>query len=273
MMNDETQSSRRERQVDLFDVARSCIRRWYVVIPLLAVTAWIAHSHYTSVKPVYYANAVVGAAPSNEQAQYNPDGSSIPRNGLLEVGGMELIMNLVVLGFDDPSVKERVVAGGGSDNFTVRMFPGGPSSGANQTQLPLIMIEATEPDQTSAVKTVGLAAAQTDSVLTGVQQQAGVPAFLMAKAIQASQPQSAGGTPSRNKSLLVTLMFGVGLAILGGVGVDALINRLQKWRRERRMPHSTMSETSDPAAKHSRPNEDARRSVSASQDAVVADPR
>jgi hypothetical protein len=236
------------------------------------VTAWISYSQYTSVKPVYYANAVVSLAPSN-QAQFSPDGSPVARNGLLDVGGAELIMNLVVLGFDDPSVKERVVAGGGIDNFTVRMFPGATSSGTNQPQLPLIMIEATEPDPTSAVRTVELAAAQADSVLTRVQQQAGVPDIQMAKAIQASQPQAARGTPSRNKRLLETLIIGVGLAVLAGVGVDALINRLRTRRRERRLPDSTRADTSDTESKHSQSNADEGASGSAPQGAVARQPR
>jgi len=259
--------------VDLFDVLRSCIRRWYVVIPLLAITGWYAYTQYTSVRPVYYANAVVAAAPSNEQVQFSPDGNPVPRNGLLDVGGPELIMNLVVLGYDDPAVRAQVVAGGGLDNFTVRMFPGTPIAGAQQTQLPLIMIEATEPDAASAVKTIDLAAAQADPVLIGVQQRAGVPDFQMVKAILASKPQAVMGTPSRNKSLLVTVMFGVLAAVLAGVGVDALINRLRRWRDDRRPRTSSPAEAPEPKAKDSQSNEGAHSTVSAPRDAVVADPR
>ena len=51
--------------MDLFDVVRSCFRRWYVVLPLLLIAAWFAHDIYTSVKPVYYSNAVVGLAAPN----------------------------------------------------------------------------------------------------------------------------------------------------------------------------------------------------------------
>jgi hypothetical protein len=257
--------------MDLLDVVRSCIRRWYIVIPLLAVTAWISYSQYTSVKPVYYANAVVGLAPSNEQVQYTADGSPIPRNGLLDVGGAELVMNLVVLGFDDPAVKARVVAGGGMSNFTVRMFPGPSSSQQSQQgQLPLIMVEATEFDPTSVAKTVDLAASEANSVLIAVQQQAGVPDRQMAKAIQASQPQAVMGTPSRRKSLAVTLVFGVGLAILAGVAVDALVNRLQKWRRQRRLPDSTTYDKADTVAKHS--HADAHNRNPTFEEAIVPDP-
>lgn len=231
------------------DVFRACIRRWYVLLPILAITAWHAYGSYTSVKPVYYANSVVGVAGSNEQTQFSPDGRPTARNGLLDIGGAGLIMNLVVLGFDDPEVKSRVVAGGGQGNFTVRMFPSPPA--AVQTALPLIMIEATEPDAATATKTVELAAAQSDSILLAIQQQAGVPDSQMARAIKASSPKAVGGIPSRNKATLTILGAGAALAILAAVAVDALINRMQQWRRKRRTSGLETSNTSAPAAKPS----------------------
>ena len=53
--------------MDLFDVVRSCIRRWYVVLPLLLIVAWYSHQIYASAKPVYYSSAVIGVAPPNTQ--------------------------------------------------------------------------------------------------------------------------------------------------------------------------------------------------------------
>src|SRR4051812_19705280 len=85
-------------QVDLIDVVRASIRRWYILLPLLAITGVIAHNYYVSVKPVYYSQAVVGIAPSNLQTQYTADGTPVFRNGLLDVGGPTLIANLAVLG-------------------------------------------------------------------------------------------------------------------------------------------------------------------------------
>lgn len=49
--------------MDLFDVIRSCARRWYVLIPLLLVVGWFSYDVYSSVKPVYYSSAVIGLAP------------------------------------------------------------------------------------------------------------------------------------------------------------------------------------------------------------------
>lgn len=231
------------------DVLRACIRRWYVLLPILAITAWHAYGFYTSVKPVYYASAVVGVTGSNvQQVPYNRDGQGIPQNGLLAIGGADLIMNMAVLGFDDPAVRSRVVEGGGKGNFTVRMFPAPPSA-AVQAALPLIMIEATEPDAASAIKTVDLAANQADAVLVQIQQQAGVLDSEMVRAIKASSPRAVEGMPSRNRSALLMIGLGTGLAVLAGVVVDVVINNLGRWRRKR---HTSNVATSHSARVHAK---------------------
>ncbi len=58
--------------MDLFDVARSCFRRWYVLLPLLAITAWYSYSTYSSVQPVYYANTIIGLAPPRVSGRTHP---------------------------------------------------------------------------------------------------------------------------------------------------------------------------------------------------------
>jgi len=232
--------------LEVSDVLRACLRRWYVFIPILAITAWQAYGFYSSVKPVYYASAVVGATSSNEQTSFNPTGGPSPRNGLMDIGGAQLIMNMVVLGFDDPSVRARVVNGGGKGNFTVRMFPPPPSA-AVQTALPLIMIEATEPDPASATRTVELAAQQADPILIGIQQQAGVPQSQMVKAINASSTKAVAGMPSRNKTVSLMLAFGVGLGVLVAVLLDLTINRSQKWLQARQREKFPVAASDDGA--------------------------
>lgn len=236
-------------KLEATDVLRACMRRWYVLLPILAITVWHAYGFYTSVKPVYYANAVVGVTGSNfQQVPYTRDGQGIPQNGLLAIGGADLIMNLVVLGFDDPAIKSRVVEGGGKGNFTVRMFPAPPSA-AVQAALPLIMIEATEPDAESATNTVELAATQVDAILLQIQQQAGVLDSEMVRAIKASSPKAVVGMPSRNRSALLMLGLGTGLAVLAGVVVDVVINKLGRWRRKRQTSNLATSPTAGVHAK------------------------
>src|SRR5271165_755939 len=127
--------------MDLFDVVKSCFRRWYIVLPLLFISAWFSHHIYASAKPVYYSQAVIGVAPPNTRVdQAAAPGEGVPRNGLLDVGGAPLIANMTTLGLSDALFRGQVVAAGGKADYTVRMFP----VPATMPELPLILIEATE---------------------------------------------------------------------------------------------------------------------------------
>ena len=88
--------------MDLFDVARSCFRRWYVFLPLLLIVGWFSYSVYSSVKPVYYSNAVIGIAPPSTRVDNVAPGVPLPRNGLLDIGGASLIANMTALGLREP---------------------------------------------------------------------------------------------------------------------------------------------------------------------------
>jgi hypothetical protein len=227
--------------VDLFDVVRSCFRRWYVVLPLLLIAAWFAHDIYTSVKPVYYSNAVISIVPPNTRVDQTAAGSPVPRNGLLDVGGATLIANMTVIGMKDPSAVAQVVAAGGEANYRARMYP----VPATSPELPLIMIDATEPDPAAASKTVELAAAQADPTVRTLQQQAGVPEDQMVKAFVVSPPSApTAGMPSRTRSTTAVFIAGAGLAILFGVVVDVLILR---WKARRQKRRETRVQTADRA--------------------------
>jgi hypothetical protein len=203
-----------------------------VVLPLLLITAWFSHHIYTSVKPVYYSNAVISVAPANSRMDQAELGVPVPRNGLLDVGGPTLITNLAALGLRDSSVVAQVAAAGGQADYTARIFP----VPATSPELPLIMVEATEPDPVAASKTVELVVAQADPTLRNLQRQAGVPDDQMVKALVASPPSApAGGTPSRTRSTISVFAAGAGLAILVGVVVDLFMTRW-KARRQKRQP-------------------------------------
>lgn len=207
--------------MDLFDVVRSCFRRWYVVLPLLLITGWFAHHVYESVKPVYYSSTVIGIAPPNSRVDLPAAGALVPHNGLLDVGGPTLIANMAVFGMNDPTVAAQVVAAGGK-SYWARMFP----SPAMEAPLPLILIETTQQDPVSAAKTIEAAVAQAGPVLHSVQQQAGVAEDLMVKPIVVSpQTPPSPGTPSRLRSTIAIFIAGSGLAILFAVVFDVLVMR------------------------------------------------
>ena len=160
-----------EVRVDLFDVLRSCFRRWYVLLPLLLITGYYTYGVYTSVKPVYYTQAVVGLAPPSFRLDQAVAGQPVPRNGLLDIGGAPLLANMAALGLRETSVVNHVVALGGSQTYTAKLFP----VAANQQPVPLVMIEETAPDPASATKTLELVTDEMSSVLEQIQKQANVP--------------------------------------------------------------------------------------------------
>ena len=130
-----------------------------VCVPSAAADCGLVQSPaYSSVKPVYYSNAVIGLAGPNGRVEYAPAGVPLPRNGLLDVGGASLIANMTSLGLRQPSTVDAVVSRGGLPDYVSRMFPGPADAG----QLPLVMIEETNADPAEVTRTLELVIAQAE---------------------------------------------------------------------------------------------------------------
>jgi hypothetical protein len=228
--------------VDLFDVIKSCLRRWYLLLPLLLLVAWYSHSTYSAVKPVYYAQTVIGLAPPSVRIDDTPPGVPLPRNGLLDVGGAQLIANMTALGLVEPSAVAGVEAGGGSPDYTARMFPVPASS----PTLPLVMIEITSDKPANASKTLDLAIQQAAVTVRNLQQQAQVPDDQMVSSFVVSPPSTPGAVmPSRTRATISIFAAGAALAVVLTVLVDVLLTR-RKSRVEQRPTQSAAAAGPEP---------------------------
>jgi hypothetical protein len=211
----------KNRNLDLFDLVRICAKRWYIFLPLFLLSTGYAYHAYTSVQPLYYANSVVSIAPPNQRASYSS--SPMEVNGLLEAGGPTLITNLAVIAGSDPGFKLKVAGLGGTTNFTVKNFP---QPVGVQVPLPLIMIETTTGDLTTATKTIEIASSQIDGVFRDVQKSAGVADSQLARAIVASPPRTAKATPSRTRATAGIFFGGLGVSVIASVIADVFANRV-----------------------------------------------
>ena len=230
--------------MDLFDVVRSCFRRWYVLLPLLAITAWYSHQVYAAVKPMYYSQAVMSLAPPNIRVDQAAVGQPVPRNGLLDIGGATLIANMSALGLREPAVVDRVVAGGGLPNYSAKLFP----VSAATTPIPLVLIEESAPDPAAATKTLDLVTIEMTAVLEKIQQQANVPADMMVKSFVVSPPsQPIAGMPTRTRATASIFVAGAGLSVLVTVLVDVLLVRRRKRPKEASSSRSRRSPSRPPA--------------------------
>ena len=230
--------------MDLFDVAKACFRRWYVFLPLLLIVAWFSHSVYSSVKPVYYSQAVIGLAPPSTRIDNVPPGVPLPRNGLLDIGGASLIANMAAVGLREPSAVDRVVAAGGLPDYVSRMFP----VPGTMPQLPLIMIEATDADPAEVSKTLELVVAQAEVTLRTLQHQAQVPEDQMVAPFVVSPPSTpAAGMPARMRSTIAIFVAGAGLSVLLTVVVDVLLTRRKSRTLQRKLAQAEVAAGPDSA--------------------------
>lgn len=211
--------------MDLFDVIRSCFRRWYVLLPLLLVTTWYSHQVYTAVQPVYYSQAVIGLSPPSFRVDQAVAGQPVPRNGLLDIGGAPLLANMAALGLKQPAVVDRVVAAGGMPDFSARLFPVPETA----PPIPLVMIEQTAPDPATASKTLELVTTELDATLESIQQQARVPENMMVESFVVSPPSTPiAAVPSRTRSTITVFVAGLGASIIVTVLSDILLMRRKK---------------------------------------------
>ncbi len=208
--------------MDLFDVVRSCFRRWYILIPLLLITGWYTHSVYVAVKPVYYSQAVVGLAPPAYRLDQAVAGQPVPRNGLLDIGGAPFLANMAALSLREPATVNRVVALGGMPDYSARMFP----VPANSQPVPLVMVEQTAPTPTAASHTLELVTNEMSSALERIQDQANVPKEMMVSAFVVSPPsEPVAAMPTRTRSTASIAVAGIGLSVLATVLVDVVLSR------------------------------------------------
>jgi hypothetical protein len=248
-------------------VVRACVRRWYVILPLLLVMAVYGHHHYHKVAPVYYANSVIGLAPPSFRTGQTAPGAPVPRNGLMDIGGAPLIANMTAIGLREPSVIDKVVAGGGAHWYVSRVFP---SPSTFLPQMPLIMVEVTTDSPALTTKTLELVAAQSQEILRTLQQQARVPEDQMVTAFVVSPPSApTAAKPINLDSAIAKFAAGAALSILLTVLLDVLLTRRRSRAQHRREPSVEASTGSNPGRT---PNEGSRGEGAApvAEDAVDA---
>jgi len=193
---------------------------------MLIVVAY-THHVYTSVKPVYYSQAVIGLTPPNTKVVNAAQGVALPRNGLLDVGGATFIANMTAVSLRESSVVDQVVSAGGLPDYNSKMFPVPATMG----QLPLVMIEATNADPAKVTKTLDLVLTQAEVILQGLQEHAQVPADQMVTPFVVSPPSNPEpGMPSRTRSTAAIFLAGTGLTVLFTVIMDILLTRFSARR-------------------------------------------
>ncbi|WP_299576146.1 hypothetical protein [uncultured Williamsia sp.] len=216
--------------MDLFDVLRACARRWFVFIPLVAISIAIAYNNYSGVTPVFFGNVSVGlTAPSTKTQQTSSTGSvQVNSNGLVDAGGVSYLATLVATAMDEPSTREAVRAAGGTLDYNTKLF-----TAPVGTQIPILVIDASGASGRAVQETLRAAVAQAEPVAQSVQSDAGVPAANQYRALTPAEiPTPGGGYPSRTREALATILGGILISVVVTVAVDAILAYVARRRRK-----------------------------------------
>lgn len=204
--------------MDLFTIIGACLRRWWVTVPVVALTAALAMNAYSAVAPVYGSSVSVVILP----ALPNPssDGGEDARNPYASSGGPRFAAAVLSRNINGSEYRNRI---GLPEGSTVTF------ESTVATQQPIMRIDATGPTPESVLEVLDAVAAEAEVVLGEFQAAAGAEPstwYRTAPAVPASEIEDV--TPSRFRTAGAVMAVGAALAAALATAVDALINRRRR---------------------------------------------
>lgn len=198
--------------MDLFDFARACRRRWYVVVPLLALTALAGLFAYFTVPTVYQASSVVGLGPSPTTGGEG--------NGILNNGGTVMLANVTAIGLSSPEVTAQIENDTGATEFTavVVAVPGG--------QMPMLELTTKAHDLETAELALEAANERAQEEVNRIQTNAGIGERAFGVVYQVSSGTEVDVlTPGRTRLLAGVLGLGIVASVVIGFYWDVIAAR------------------------------------------------
>lgn len=208
--------------MDFTAVVSSLLRRWYIALAGLLVTAGLVGAAFQLVPPTYSATASMLLLPPEESL-------TAGANPLLQLGGLEQPASLAVAYLGGNDVHRQFA----------EQFPGATYSAVVDTlgRGPLIIFTAEAATPDGALAALQGAVDRLPEALTTLQDNVDAPERSRVRSTSLSVDQEA--TTVRGSTLrAVILAGGVGLVITfaGAVAVDSLMARRAARRAERRRP-------------------------------------
>lgn len=219
--------------MDVFSATAIVLRRWYVALPVLVLTAYFAVAQYQSVEPSYAASASVVLLPPPPRAPtpdiIDPEDLQTPLDpAIRSVGGSSarLIGGLVERNLENPATRAQLAAGGASAGYEVDL----------NRDLSLLSFTVTGTDPVITNNTLEGVVEAASTTLTQVQGDLGATTDAVYRLQSAAPPTSAEALPpERSRALIATVVGGAGLAFFLALLFDSA---LVAFRNRRRRPMS-----------------------------------
>lgn len=215
--------------MDLFTIVGTCLRRWYLTVPLLLLVVFFSYRAYASVEPLYTSSRSIVVLPSleaqaaadAEDEDAEPDGEDNPYSGQ---GGSRFAVAVLKRNINSSAFEERLdLDPGVEESFEA-------DSSSDQ---PMIHIDATAPSQQGVHDLLDDVVDESGVVLDEFQADAGAPEvsrYRLAPAVPAGPVEDA--TPSRLRAAGAIAVLGGGLVAIFVVGADMLLAGRRRRRDE-----------------------------------------
>ena len=202
--------------MDLFTILGTCLRRWYVFLPVLAISGYFAMQAYQQVEPLYSASTSIVILPSQPLPGAPDEADTLTLdNPYAGSGGPKLAAAVLAKNIDSSTFRDRL----GLTPDDTSIF----ESTVAQTQ-PIITVDATASSPEAVISTLGAVTIAARVVLDDFQAVAEAPEakrYLVAAAVPPSAATDV--TPSRWRTAGAILVVGAGLAALLAVALDAAL--------------------------------------------------
>jgi capsular polysaccharide biosynthesis protein len=200
--------------VDLLTTIRILLRRWFVVVPMLLLTAGGAYYAMQAVSPSYEASgAVVLLGPATAGAPVKGEPTPAPVNPYLQFGGaLETTGEIVSRTLMSADEVDKLSRRGATSAYEV----GTGSEGGS----PIVNVIATDTDEAAAIRTVAIVVAEVRTELQRRQAAAGAPPSQFIRVENVTIPTKAtkmAGSTMR----AVAAVLALGLAVSCGLGFMA----------------------------------------------------
>ncbi|MET1131787.1 MAG: hypothetical protein ABWX60_00020 [Aeromicrobium sp.] len=203
----------------LVEVIKTVLRRWYVVVAGLLLTAILGFAAYSSTPPVYEASGTVLLLPPEDQVS----GEGI-KNPFLQLTNLDVPTSLVVARLNGDEVRTQILEEQPGALYEVTTDP--------TMRGPVVLAQVSAQSAKATVETLELVLAAAPKALADLQRQQDVPKGDSITSMQLAADLKATAV-TRATTRAVVAAVAVGLALTAGAtaGVDAIARRIRARRR------------------------------------------
>lgn len=217
--------------MDTITLAAVCLKRWYVLVPVILAGLVAAMALGKAPTTTYYGNAnftLVARGSDAATAAPRPSSSASPavENPLI-VNGAGLLVTALNADMNTQDARKAVGAAGGSAAFSV----------ARVRDTTVVRVDASGSDSAAVAKTVAAVLKVTDQRIRALQTRAGAPAETQLKVFALGAIDPPFALKSSDKRFRIAVIgFGVVLGVVLALLFDALMALRARRRRERGLP-------------------------------------